>query len=88
MVKEDKGLIDCFVDDNGKTINDAIQKGLVKNDDGLIDIVETGIVEGEKGLVDYVKDFVEQYEPVNIENEYRTQSHRVIDNLDEVVNKL
>ena len=74
MVKEDKGLIECFVDDNGKTINEAIQKGLVKDDDGLIDIVETGLVEGDKGLVDYVKDFVEQYEPVTIENEYRTQS--------------
>lgn len=66
----------------------VLQKGMIKGEDGLIDIVKTGLVEGDNGLVDYVKDFVDQYEPVTIENEYRTQSHRVIDNLDEVVNKL
>jgi len=69
-------------------IRDDIKKGLVDGDDGLIDIVKIGLQEGDKGLVDFVKDFTEQYEPVIIENEYRTQSHRVIDNLDEVVNKL
>lgn len=66
----------------------SIQKGLIKGDDGLIDIVKSGLVEGEKGLVDYVKEFVDNYEPITIENEYRTQSHRVIDNLDDVVKKL
>lgn len=70
------------------TIRKTLQKSLESGDDGLIDIVKTGLVEGDKGLVDYVEDFVEQYEPVTIENEYRTQSHRVIDNLDQVVNKL
>ena len=35
-----------------------------------------------------ITDAIENIEPVTIENEYRTQSHRVIDNLDEVVNKL
>lgn len=71
-----------------ESIRDDIKKGLIEGDDGLIDIVKTGLQEGDKGLVDFVKDFTEQYEPVTIENEYRTQSHRVIDNLDEVVNKL
>lgn len=71
-----------------ESIRDDIKKGLIEGNDGLVDIVKTGLQEGDKGLVDFVKDFVEQYEPVTIENEYRTQSHRVIDNLDEVVNKL
>jgi len=34
------------------------------------------------------KDFVTEYEPVNIENEYRTVSHRIIDDLDSTLNKL
>jgi len=33
-------------------------------------------------------EFADNYEPVQIENEYRTQSHRVIDNLDSTLNKL
>ena len=70
------------------TIRKTLQKSLESGDDGLIDIVKSGLVEGEEGLIDYVKEFVDNYEPVTIENEYRTQSHRVIDNLDEVVNKL
>jgi len=69
-------------------IRKTLQKSLESGDDGLIDIVKKGLVEDEKGLVDYAKDFVEQYEPVTIENEYRTQSHRVVDNLDSLVNKL
>lgn len=36
-------------------------------------------------LKESVADFVEQYEPVQIENEYRTQSHRIIDNLDSTI---
>lgn len=32
-----------------------------------------------------LEDFVQEYEPVTIENEYRTQSHRVIDNLDSTI---
>lgn len=71
-----------------ESISSDLKKGLIKDDDGLIDIVKEGLVEGDDGLVDILKDFVDNYEPVTIENEYRTQSHRVIDNLDEVVNKL
>lgn len=33
-------------------------------------------------------EFADNYEPVQIENEYRTQSHRIIDNLDSTLNKL
>lgn len=33
-------------------------------------------------------EFSDNYEPVQIENEYRTQSHRIIDNLDSTLNKL
>lgn len=37
---------------------------------------------------DNVNEFVVQYEPVNIENEYRTVSHRIIDDLDSTLSKL
>lgn len=69
-------------------VRKTLQKALESGDDGLIDIIKKGLVEDDKGLVDYAKDFVEQYEPVTIENEYRTQSHRVVDNLDSIMKNL
>lgn len=56
--------------------------------EALEDIKSALILDNGKTIAEILQEFVENYEPVSIENEYRVASHRVIENLDAEMNRL